>query len=104
MTARKTTTALALAGAAAAGLATAAPAEAGGLGTFLSPAFGTTCANLNTGAHAHGTTTRGSGTAGGNLAGLPIGSPLNHCGGTDTPIQATDVVDILDFGGDQAGE
>ncbi|MFK0181765.1 chaplin family protein [Streptomyces xanthochromogenes] len=59
--------------------------ECGGVGDFLSPAFGTDCANLNTGARAAGSTTRGSGTVGGNLLGLPIGSPLNQCGGADTP-------------------
>ncbi|MEU2957106.1 hypothetical protein [Streptomyces xanthochromogenes] len=66
-----------------AGMVTAAPATAGGIGDVLSPAFGTDCANLNTHAQAAGTTTRGSGTGGGNLLGFPIGSPLNQCGGAD---------------------
>lgn len=65
------------------GLASASPASAGGIGDFLSPAFGTSCANLNNGAHAAGNTHHGTGMVGGNLAGLPIGSPLNHCGGAD---------------------
>ncbi|MFI8169805.1 chaplin family protein [Streptomyces sp. NPDC085931] len=43
----------------------------------------TSCANHNTGARADGVTQHGTGTAGGNLAGLPIGSPLNQCGGAD---------------------
>lgn len=64
-------------------LGTATTASAGGIGDFLSPAFGTACANLNNGAHANGLTRSGTGTAGGNLAGLPIGSPLNQCGGAD---------------------
>ncbi|MGA4803462.1 chaplin family protein [Streptomyces lavendulocolor] len=67
------------------GVAAAAPASAGGIGTFLSPAFGTLCANHH-GTQATGTTTQGTGAATGNLAGLPIGSPLNHCGGADVLI------------------
>lgn len=63
-----------------ASMATAAPASAGGVGDFLSPAFATTCTNDH-GAHANGVTTRGTGAGDGNLAGLPIGSPANHCGG-----------------------
>ncbi|MGI5484806.1 hypothetical protein [Streptomyces lavendofoliae] len=66
-------------------LASAAPASAGGIGDVLSPAFGTMCGNLNNGARANGSTTHGTGTAGGNLAGLPIGSALNQCGGADAP-------------------
>ncbi|WP_353963737.1 chaplin family protein [Streptomyces sp. NBC_00083] len=58
---------------------------AGGIGDFLSPAFGTSCANQNTGAHANGATTHGAGSASGNLAGIPLGSPLNQCGGADLP-------------------
>ncbi|MFE9743131.1 hypothetical protein [Streptomyces sp. NPDC006477] len=68
-----------------AGLITASPASAGGIGDFLSSAFGTACANLNNGAKAHGTTTQGTGTAGGNLAGIPTASALNQCGGADLP-------------------
>ncbi|MEU9982091.1 hypothetical protein [Streptomyces sp. NPDC050856] len=64
-------------------LTSAAPAAAGGVGDFLSPAFGTLCTNHHTGAHADGTTTHGTGAANGNLAGLPLGSALNHCGGAD---------------------
>ncbi|MFD7541377.1 chaplin family protein [Streptomyces sp. NPDC059819] len=62
-------------------------ASAGGVGDFLSPAFGTDCANLHTGAQASGSTTRDTGAGGGNLLGLPIGSPLNQCGGADMPGQ-----------------
>ncbi|MFC8176018.1 hypothetical protein [Streptomyces sp. NPDC057325] len=63
--------------------AAAAPAAAGGIGDFLSPAFGTTCANTHTAAHPHGSTTQESGTLNSNLAGLPLGSALNQCGGAD---------------------
>ncbi|WP_307161154.1 hypothetical protein [Streptomyces rishiriensis] len=59
------------------GLGTAAPATAGGIGDFLSPAFGVSCANLNNGTQANGTTTQGTGAANGNLAGLPVGNALN---------------------------
>ncbi|WP_392895738.1 hypothetical protein [Streptomyces sp. LN699] len=83
------TTFVLTAGAAAALAAAAAPASAGGIGDFLSPAFGINCANLNTGAQAAGHTTRGSGAAGGSLLGLPIGTPLNQCGGADMPVQQT---------------
>lgn len=84
MKTRKITTALAVSAAvAAAALGTATPAAAGGVGDFLSPAFGTMCDNLNNGAHAIGSTTSGTGTAGGTLAGLPIGNPVNQCGGAD---------------------
>ncbi|MFD5098322.1 chaplin family protein [Streptomyces albidochromogenes] len=68
-----------------AGLITATPASAGGIGDFLSPAFGSNCANQNTGAHAAGETRQGTGIAGGNLAGLPVGTPFNQCGGADLP-------------------
>lgn len=50
--------------AAGAGLATAAPAAAGGIGDVLSPAFGTNCSNLHTGARSHGETSRGTGSLG----------------------------------------
>ncbi|MFH8350553.1 hypothetical protein [Streptomyces sp. NPDC018045] len=68
-------------------LAPAAPAAAGGIGDVLSPAFGTSCANLHTGARANGTTTHGTGAANGNPAGLPVGSALNQCGGADDPAE-----------------
>ncbi|AWT46803.1 MULTISPECIES: hypothetical protein [Streptomyces] len=64
-------------------LATADPASAGGILPIASPAFGTMCANHHTGAHATGATRSGTGTVGGNLAGLPLGSALNQCGGAD---------------------
>ncbi|MFE9414007.1 chaplin family protein [Streptomyces sp. NPDC006704] len=67
------------------GLASAAPASAGGIGDFLSPAFGTSCGNLNNGALAAGNTHHSTGTAGGNLARLPLSGPLNQCGGADLP-------------------
>jgi hypothetical protein len=66
-------------------LTAAAPAAAGGIGDFLSPAFGVSCTNLNNGARADGATTHGTGAADGNLAGLPVGSALNQCGGADMP-------------------
>ncbi|MFD5161106.1 hypothetical protein ACFWMJ_24025 [Streptomyces hawaiiensis] len=68
-----------------AGLITATPASAGGIGDFLAPAFGNGCANQNTSARAAGETRHGTGTAGGNVAGLPVGSPFNQCGGADLP-------------------
>lgn len=64
-------------------LGAAPSASAGGIGDFLSPAFGTSCANHNTGARADGATQHATGTAGGNVAGLPLGSPVNQCGGAD---------------------
>lgn len=66
-------------------LATAGPASAGGIGDFLSPAFGTNCANHNSRPHATGTTTAGTGSLDGNLLGIPAGSALNQCGGADAP-------------------
>ncbi|KOX25110.1 hypothetical protein ADL06_19510 [Streptomyces sp. NRRL F-6491] len=69
------------------GLTTAVPVSVGGVGDFLSPAFGTSCSNLNTGAHNTARTTTATGTAGGGLLGLPLGSPLNQCGGADLPLQ-----------------
>ncbi|MFJ7063730.1 hypothetical protein ACIQVA_39870 [Streptomyces microflavus] len=68
-----------------AGLVAAAPASAGGIGDFLSPAFGVNCANHNTGTQAAGATTAGTGAANGNLLGLPLGGALNQCGGADLP-------------------
>ncbi|WP_256106064.1 chaplin family protein [Streptomyces sp. ODS05-4] len=70
-----------------AGLGGAAPATAGGLGDFLSPAFGTSCANLDNGAHADGVTRRATGTVGGNVAGLPLSNPANQCGGADQVVE-----------------
>ncbi|MBT2369704.1 hypothetical protein J7E88_31655 [Streptomyces sp. ISL-10] len=60
----------------------AGPVWAGGIGDVLSPAFSNGCNNRQL-AHAGGVTTHESGTANANLAALPIGSPLNHCGGAD---------------------
>ncbi|MFF3644785.1 hypothetical protein [Streptomyces sp. NPDC002564] len=70
--------------AAAGGLLAASPAAAGGIGDFLSPAFGTSCANHH-GTRADGVTTSGTGAGDSNLLGLPLGSPLNQCGGADLP-------------------
>jgi hypothetical protein len=101
MTVCKTTTAavITLAGLGT-GLVTAAPASAGGVGDFLSPAFGTSCANQETAPRIDGTTHHETGTASGNLAGLPIGSPLNQCGGADlapltTTVESSSVSGLL---------
>ncbi|MFJ6669057.1 hypothetical protein [Streptomyces sp. NPDC091383] len=83
---RRALGALALTAAAGSGLATAAPASAGGVGDLLSPAFGTTCANHRVGGHTTGATTAGTGAANANVLGLPLGSALNQCGGADFPI------------------
>ncbi|MEU9419846.1 hypothetical protein [Streptomyces sp. NPDC048272] len=72
----------------AAALAAAATlAFAGGVGDILSPAFGINCANHDTVPHAEWATIVGTGTgaADGNLLALPLGSPLNQCGGADMP-------------------
>ncbi|MEU6482520.1 hypothetical protein [Streptomyces sp. NPDC046887] len=79
--------------AAAGGLLTASPATAGGIGDFLSPAFGTSCAN-DTGTHLAGATSAGSGTADANVLGLPLGSALNQCGGADLPADTRDVCEM----------
>ncbi|MGI5484870.1 chaplin family protein [Streptomyces lavendofoliae] len=87
MTLRRATAVTGLIGAAVGGsIAGAAPASAGGIGDFLSPAFGTSCLNQRVGAHATGETRHSAGSAGGNLAGVPIGSPFNQCGGADAPL------------------
>lgn len=87
MDTRRTVAAVALAAAAlSSGLATATPASAGGVGDFLSPAFGDTCVNEHVGAKAVGATTRSTGTGGGTVAGIPIVSPVNQCGGADLPL------------------
>ncbi|MFD9566041.1 hypothetical protein [Streptomyces sp. NPDC059994] len=65
------------------------PASAGGAGDFLSPAFGTSRSNLYNGAQAAGSITYGTGAAGGNLLGFPIGSPFNQCGGAGLPTLQT---------------
>jgi hypothetical protein len=90
MTRRTTTVLSALTAAVGAGVGLAAPASAGGIGGFLSPAFGTLCATHDTGAHADGLTRQGTGTVGGNRAGVPIGSALNQCGGADAPALVQD--------------
>ncbi|RST19589.1 hypothetical protein E2C00_00625 [Streptomyces sp. WAC05374] len=65
------------------GLATAAPAAAGGLIPVGSPAFGNTCGNLNNTAQAVGNTVAGTGLIGGNALAAPAGLASNHCGGAD---------------------
>ncbi|MEU1078023.1 MULTISPECIES: chaplin family protein [unclassified Streptomyces] len=77
------------------GMVGAGTASAGGVGDFLSPAFGTSCANQNTATRADGATRHGTGTASGNLAGLPIGSPLNQCGGADVLPKKTKLTDFV---------
>ncbi|MEG8277527.1 hypothetical protein [Streptomyces sp. AHA2] len=82
---------------------TATPAAAGGILPIGSPAFGTSCANHHTGAHANGATTSGTGTGTGtgNLAGLPLGSPFNQCGGADfikSTVKSTDFLNDSTIG------
>ncbi|MEV5358648.1 hypothetical protein [Streptomyces sp. NPDC052693] len=95
---RKTSTVTLTALAAATTLASAPSASAGGIGDFLSPAFGTNCTNHH-GARAEGTTTHGTGTANGNLAGLPLGGALNQCGGADLVDPAAHFVVLGPSGG-----
>jgi hypothetical protein len=76
----------------------AVPASAGGIGDFLSPAFGTSCANHGA-PHADGATTHGTGAANGNLAGLPVHDPFNHCGGAELDLSSMPVVGSLLGGG-----
>lgn len=65
------------------GVATATPAFAGGVGSFLSPSMNNGCANANTAAQSAGNTQRASGAVGGLLAAVPVSTPLNECGGAD---------------------
>lgn len=67
------------------GLASAAPASAGGIIVFASPSFDNSCTNTGTAAQSAGDTTHSSGTANGPLAAIPAETPLNHCGGADLP-------------------
>lgn len=60
----------------------AVPASAGGILPIASPAFGNSCGNHGTG-RTSAATTHGTGTASGNVSGLPISGPGNHCGGAD---------------------
>ncbi|MEV6720403.1 hypothetical protein AB0M94_05675 [Streptomyces xanthochromogenes] len=88
MTTTRTATALAVVAAAiGSGLVAAGPAAAGGVGDFLSPAFGTDCENHRIGAQATGATTSGSGTVSNNNGKLPLLGALNQCGGADMPGQ-----------------
>ncbi|MFJ3176649.1 hypothetical protein ACIPJK_38800 [Streptomyces roseus] len=81
---RSSLTSIALTAAAFTGVvATAGPAAAGGIGDLLSPAFGTDCANRDTGAIATAVTAAGTGMASRSVLGVPVGSPLNQCGGAD---------------------
>ncbi|GAU65035.1 hypothetical protein SSP35_01_03720 [Streptomyces sp. NBRC 110611] len=64
---------------------TAAPASAGGVIEFLSPAAHNACAHKNTGAHNTGHPARGSGTVTGNFAEFPLLGSINQCGGADLP-------------------
>ncbi|MGA5408344.1 hypothetical protein ACPCSC_13885 [Streptomyces lavendulocolor] len=63
--------------------ATATTASAGGIGDFLSPAFGTTCGNHHNGATAAAAAPASGGSAGGNVTGVPVLAPANQCGGAD---------------------
>ncbi|MFH8343543.1 hypothetical protein [Streptomyces sp. NPDC018045] len=63
-------------------LAAAAPASAGGVGAFLSPAFGNRCAQ-GASPHAAGATAHGAGTGTGLLVGISFGGSVDQCGGTD---------------------
>ncbi|GGP32774.1 hypothetical protein GCM10018980_74050 [Streptomyces capoamus] len=49
---------------------------------IASPAFGTSCVNQG-GPAPSGTTAHGTGAANGDLAGLPMADPFNHCGGAE---------------------
>ncbi|KWT56756.1 hypothetical protein ADL21_37920 [Streptomyces albus subsp. albus] len=66
------------------GMVTAAPAAAGEIPVFLSPAYTNNCAN-----HGHARTAGGplqsAGTVNGLLAAVPVSSPTNQCGGADGP-------------------
>ncbi|GHH29673.1 hypothetical protein [Streptomyces rubradiris] len=64
------------------------PASAGGILPIASPSFATSCTNHGA-PHAGGATAHGTGTANGNLAGLPVGSPFNHCGGAELDISSS---------------
>ncbi|CAM5518367.1 hypothetical protein SRIMM317S_06997 [Streptomyces rimosus subsp. rimosus] len=75
----------AVAAALGAGLASAAPAAAGGIIVIGSPSHDNTCANHGTVTQPMGSTSNGNGAAGGLLGQIPIGSALNHCGGADLP-------------------
>ncbi|MER7984239.1 hypothetical protein ABTY53_01335 [Streptomyces noursei] len=48
----------------------------------MSPSFDNSCTNGHS-SGAAGATTRGSGSVSGLLGQIPIGSPLNQCGGAD---------------------
>ncbi|GGY65815.1 hypothetical protein GCM10010326_70530 [Streptomyces xanthochromogenes] len=69
------------------GLAAATPAAAGGIIVVASPSHDNACTNLGTTAQSGGETRNGSGTVGGLLAAVPVGMPLNNCGGADLPMQ-----------------
>ncbi|UNO39284.1 hypothetical protein [Streptomyces sp. MST-110588] len=61
----------------------ATPASAGGIGSFLSPAIGTECANPTTDGHAYGGAVLNDGPGSNNLTTMPFASALNQCGGAD---------------------
>ncbi len=84
MSTSRIATSLALAAAVlATGFTAAAPASAGGIGDFLSPAFGTSCANHKTHTAPQGRAHTDSGGITGLLAQVPATSPVNQCGGAD---------------------
>ncbi|MGW6062616.1 hypothetical protein [Streptomyces sp. NPDC055189] len=85
------------------GMAAAPPASAGGIGDFLSPAFGTSCANHRTGGHMVGRTAYGEGSADSNLLGLPVSSPVNQCGGADLPGELDEAFALRGAGGGNYG-
>jgi hypothetical protein len=86
MNARKAVTALvAWAAALGAGIATAAPAAAGGIIVIGSPSYNNFCANGHSSGPA-GATRQVMGSVSGLLGQLPVSGPLNQCGGADLPV------------------
>ncbi|GAA2651168.1 hypothetical protein [Streptomyces lunalinharesii] len=65
-----------------AGLATAAPATAGGIGVFASPAFDNTCITLHRTTRAVGRMVNQP-AIGSNLLQAPVQVPYQHCGGAE---------------------
>ncbi|GAA3126960.1 hypothetical protein ACH4UY_15310 [Streptomyces longwoodensis] len=65
-----------------AGIASAEPAAAGGIGVIGSPAFDNTCITIDHTSKAVAETVHTSGFLN-NVAQLPLSNPYQHCGGAD---------------------
>ncbi|WP_143655763.1 hypothetical protein [Streptomyces sp. XY006] len=77
-----------------AGMLSAAPASAGGIGVIASPAFNNTCVTIDRTNRAVTETAHAAGLLN-NAAQLPLSAPYQHCGGADIPAEE-DLLNVIE--------